>query len=232
VGSRSSVGTSIERGRSGWRDVIEGVGGLGIMAASRVTPCLRARRNRWGLDRACAGRTLAGDALVAEPRWSWTHGIEIDAPAEAVWPWVAQVGADRGGFYSYQWLQNLAGCRVRNANAVQPRWAVKDGDGLVLHPKMPPMRVVMVEPDRSFVAFGAPDDAARRDGRPWIAASWLFLVEPLGAERCRFVSRYRCATSDDLGTRLRFGPAITEPIGFAMDRRMLLGVKQRAERSP
>jgi hypothetical protein len=61
-------------------------------------------------------------------------------------------------------------------------------------------------------------------------ASWLFFIEPSGPARCRVISRYRCATSDDLVSRLRFGPTIIEPIGFAMDRRMLIGLKQRAER--
>ena len=59
--------------------------------------------------------------------------------------------------------------------------------------------------------------------------TWLFFVEPLGEGKSRLISRYRCATSDDLGSQLRFGPAFLEPIGFAMDRRMLLGVKARAE---
>jgi hypothetical protein len=62
-----------------------------------------------------------------------------------------------------------------------------------------------------------------------VEVTWLFLLEPLDAERCRFISRYRCATSDDLATRLQYGPTLVEPIGFAMDRRMLLGIKQRAE---
>jgi hypothetical protein len=64
-----------------------------------------------------------------------------------------------------------------------------------------------------------------------MAASWLFLVEPAGPACCRVISRYRCDTSGDLLTRLQFGPAIIEPVGFAMDRRMLIGIKQRAERA-
>jgi hypothetical protein len=57
------------------------------------------------------------------------------------------------------------------------------------------------------------------------------VAEPLGPARCRFVSRYRVDCSPDLRTRLEFGPALVEPVGFAMDRRMLLGVKERAERA-
>jgi hypothetical protein len=62
-----------------------------------------------------------------------------------------------------------------------------------------------------------------------MTASWLFLVEPAGPGRCRVISRYRCGTSDDILSRLQFGPAIVEPVSFAMDRRMLIGIKQRAE---
>lgn len=218
------------RGKDDWRDVVEGLTGAGRMAIALLTPFARTARSAWGLSNADAARAHPGDDLIPAPRWGWTHAVEIDAPAAAVWPWVAQIGADRGGFYSYQWLENLAGCQVRNAESVHPGWQVREGDELRLHPRAPAMRVVAVEPGRSFVAFGAPDEAARAAGRPWAAASWLFLVEPLPADRSRFVSRYRAACSDDLATRLAFGPGLIEPIGFAMDRRMLLGVKARAER--
>jgi len=61
-----------------------------------------------------------GDERVPAPTSHWTHGIDIDAPAETVWPWIAQVGADKGGFYSHQWLENVAGCDVKNADRVHP----------------------------------------------------------------------------------------------------------------
>lgn len=194
------------------------------MAAALATPFRRDRRCRWGLDPATAGRALPGDDLVREARWSWTHGIEIDVPAADAWPWVAQIGADRGGFYSYQWLENLFGCRVRNADAIHPDWELREGDGLVIHPERPPLRVVEVRRGRHLVAYGPPEGGAR-----WAAVSWLFLVEPLGESRCRVVSRFRCAHSDDLAMRAAFGPALLEPIGFAMDRGMLRGIRRRAQ---
>jgi len=212
------------------RDVAAGAGGAALMALSLLTPFLRGRRNHWGLGREEAERVLSGDELVDEPRWSWTHGVEIDAPPEAVWPWVAQIGADRGGFYSYQWLENLVGVKVRNAETIHPEWQVKEGDGLLLHPRVPPLPIVQVEPGRLMLAHAADDERARREGRPWVEATWLFLVEELGNGRSRVISRYRAACSDDLATRLSFGPTLLEPIGFAMDRRMLLGIKERAER--
>jgi hypothetical protein len=217
--------------RDDWRDVLHGLGGAAQMAGGLSTPFRRADRAHWGLDAAAAARSLPGDQIVAHPRWTWTHGIEIDAPASVVWPWVAQIGADRAGFYSYQWLENLAGCGLRNAETVHPEWAVHQGDTLLVHPKMPPLQVAEAVPGRYFVAHAPPDPAARATGKPWVAVSWLFLVESLGPHRCRFVSRYRAASSGDLATRLSFGPSLLEPIGFVMNRRMLQGVRRRAERS-
>lgn len=214
---------------SDWRDVLSGLGGVAHMVLAFLTPFRVGARSHWGLDAATAARALPGDELVPDPRWCWTHGVEIEAGAEQVWRWISQIGADRGGFYSYQWLENLAGCRLRNAERIHPEWEVRDGDELLLHPRMPRMAVVHVERPMCFVAFGAPDPAARAAGSPWTAASWLFLVEPLGEGRCRLLSRLRCSSSTDLPTRVANSPILLEPVGYAMDRRMLLGVKERAE---
>lgn len=216
--------------RDGVREVAGGLAGAAIMVAAYLTPFLRRGRSHWGLDEAAATRRLPGDELVSAPDWHWTHGVTIEASASEVWPWVAQIGADRAGFYSYQWLENLAGCDLRNAEVVHPRWAIEPGGRLSLHPKMPPLPVVEVVPGSHFVAFAQADEVARAAGQPWVEVSWLFLVEPLGEHRCRFVSRYRCGCSADLVTRLQFGRGVVEPVGFAMDRRMLLGVKERAEK--
>lgn len=86
-----------------------------------------------------------------------------------------------------------------------------------------------MEAGRYFVAHGPADEREVAAGRPWVAASWLFSVEPRGATRCRLVSRYRANYSEDVATQLAFAPALLEPVGFAMDRRMLIGIKQRAE---
>lgn len=217
--------------RDTWRDIGEGLVGASAMVLDLLTPFLRPARSHWGLDESTASRRHPGDDLVAEPRWGWTHGVEIEAPAEDVWPWVAQIGADRGGFYSYQWLENLAGCDVRNAEVVRPEWAHRVGSALSLHPKAPPMSVVAMEAGRWLVAHAPADPSARASGRPWVAASWLLMVEALGADRCRFVSRFRSACSPDLATRLENGPYVAESIGFVMDRKMLLGVRERAERA-
>ena len=216
--------------RDSARDILAGVGGATVATVALLTPFLRERRSHWGLDSKMAAREYPGDHLIAEPRWSWTHGVEIDAPPNVVWPWIAQLGADRAGFYSYQFLENIAGCELRNAESIHPEWALRPGDALVLHPHVPPLRVVAAEPGRYLLAEAAADPLARVVGAGWVAVSWLIVLEALGATRCRLISRYRCACSDDVATRLAFGPELVEPVGFAMDRRMLLGIKQRAER--
>jgi hypothetical protein len=203
------------------------------MLAAALSPFLRRARGHWGLTPELTARSYPGDVLVPEPTWSWTHGIEVSAPSSSVWPWIAQIGANRGGFYSYQWLENLVGCNVQNATHVHPEWEAEVGQKLKLHPDpaAPQLEIVAVERGQCIVASGPLDAEARAAGKPWTAASWLFFIEPLGERRCRVISRYRAACSDDLATRLAFGPTLVEPVGFAMDRRMLLGIKQRAERT-
>jgi hypothetical protein len=213
-------------------DVLDGMGGAGRILAALATPFWRTERQHWGLEAEVAARQLPGDELVPEPRWSWTHGVEIEAPAASVWPWLAQIGADRAGFYSYQWLENLAGCEIQNAETIHSDWEARVGDPLLLHsdPQAPRLTFVSIERGRFLVAHAAADETAKRQGKPWTSASWLFFLEPLDATRCRLISRFRSACSDDLATRLGFGPTLVEPVGFAMDRRFLLGVKERAER--
>lgn len=204
-------------------DVIEGLLGAGRMAIAFATPMLRARRSRWGVSRAIAARRYPGDELIAAPRWGWTHGVEIDAPPSEVWPWIAQIGRDKGGFYSYQWLENLVGCDVQNADRIIEAWQHPEvGDRIALHPHAPGMPVVSLAPGRWMLAHVADD--------PTVRVTWLFWLEPLDdGRRTRLVSRYRVAAHNDVATRMKFGPTFAEPVGTTMDRRMLLGIKYRAE---
>jgi hypothetical protein len=211
------------------RGVIHGVEGAARIAAALATPFLREPRSHWGLGEEEAAQLHPGDHLIPQPQWAWTHAVVVEAPAHEVWPWIAQIGRDRGGFYSYTWLENLVGCGVHDAEAIHPEWQARPGDQLVLHPRQPPMTLVRVEPGRLLVAHAEADPVARARGEPWAEASWLFAVEPLDAGRCRLLSRYRCAFSDDAATRVAMGPTVLQPVSFVMDRRMLLGVKQRAE---
>ncbi|MET0387395.1 MAG: hypothetical protein ABW321_15610 [Polyangiales bacterium] len=229
--SHHASSTDTAEVHDGVRDVLEGLGGALRIAWQLITPIGRHAQSVAGLDEAQSEARFPGDELVGAPAWSWTHAIEVAASAADVWPWVAQIGATRAGFYSYQWLENLVGCNIRNADRVHPAWEAQPGEAFFVHPSAPPLTVTKLERGRYFVVHGAADEQARAAGRPWVTVSWLFQVEPLAAERCRVISRYRAAYSHHLGTRLSYGPALLRPIGSVMDRRMLMGIQSRAERA-
>jgi hypothetical protein len=218
--------------RDSFSDVASGVGGALVMLGAMLSPFGREPRSHWGLTRELAARPYPGDEVVPEPRWGWTHGVEISAPPERVWPWLAQIGADRAGFYSYQWLENLIGCNVHNAETVHPEWEANVGQELVLHPdpSAPRLKIVAIEAGKWLFATALATAEVQHANKPWVSVTWLFWIEPLADGRTRLISRYRAACSDDLATRLSFGPILLEPVGFAMDRRMLRGIKERVER--
>lgn len=211
----------------GVREIARGLRGASEMLFALATPFLRRARSHWGVTEEIAARSYPGDVFIPEPLLEWTHGIEIDASPEAVWPWVAQLGADKAGFYSYQWLENLCGLDVQNADHVVDAWQHPEvGDVLRLHARATGIPIVAVEPGRFLLA-----QIEEPNGAPTsVRASWLFFVEPLPGGRSRLISRFRLQADDTLATRLIYGPVVAEPVGFAMDRRMLRGIRDRAER--
>src|SRR6185312_12011565 len=109
---------------------------------------------RWGTTADERRAALPGDELVPAPGIAIDHGVTIEAPAERSWPWLAQIGQDRGGFYSYEWLENLAGCRMRNADRIHPEWQEREiGERVMLHPSYG-LRVACFEPNHALVLDG------------------------------------------------------------------------------
>ena len=103
----------------GYLDVIEG--GARIAAALLTAPVLRGSHNRWGATPAEVSATMPGDELVPKPKITSTRAITINAPPHEVWPWLAQIGQSRGGFYSYDALENLARCDIHSADRIIPQ---------------------------------------------------------------------------------------------------------------
>src|SRR3954454_6872663 len=98
---------------------------------TRFTACDRGSRAMSRATPAEQAMVLPGDHLVAEPATQVTRARTIDASPEAVWRWVAQIGADRGGFYSYDWLENLFRLGIHSADRVAPEWQTRDVGELV-----------------------------------------------------------------------------------------------------
>lgn len=172
---------------------------------------------------------LPGDDLVPDPTASATHGITIAAPPEAVWPWIAQLGQDRGGFYTYTWLENLVGCDMANADHIVPAWQHPSvGDVVRLHPDLG-LRVARVEEDRCLVlaADGAVDGSGAAVPDQGFDFSWAFVVvETVGGSRLLTRERYAArSTSGRIMTEL--GPLLSA----VMTERMLRGVRQRVQRA-
>jgi len=210
------------------RGILENVGGAFQILWALLTPFLRGRRVRWGASGEERARSWPGDDLVPAPRWQTLHAVTVGAPAAEVWPWVAQIGQGRGGFYSYERLENLVGCGIRNASQILPEHQdLAAVDGIRLAAKAPALPLAVVEPGRGFVLFGGGNVGT---GAPAPGStSWGVFVEPAGSESARVVSRQRTHWRGGLGAALLFGPWLLEPISFVMDRKMLRGIKQRAE---
>jgi hypothetical protein len=165
---------------------------------------------RWGATDEELSKPLPGDELVPHPGIESTRAITVNAPVEQVWPWLAQIGQDRGGFYSYEWLENLAGCRMRNADRIHPEWQHREvGQTVYLHPATG-MKVATFEEGRTIVLEG------------WGA----FVVEPIDEKSTRVILRTRVPRE----AMLYYLLGIEIP-HFVMEQRMLKGIKEQAERA-
>ena len=102
--------------------ILEGLEGVAIIIACYLTFFLKPLRERWGLSKEEAKRPLPGDGIIKSPKSKFTHAININAPTEYVWPWIAQIGQGKGGFYSYEALENLIGLQIYNSDVVLPKF--------------------------------------------------------------------------------------------------------------
>ncbi len=213
----TQIGTS-------WTETLQGSVETG---SALVTPFLRSRRLRWGATDAEVARSYPGDELLLDAQWSATHAISISAPPPRIWPWIAQIGQGRGGFYSYQKLENLVGCQIENtARILDEHQDVRVGDPIRLHAQAPPLTVAVVEEPTVLVLFGGPADA---DERAVLATSWAFVLIEQPGRTTRLVSRTRYQHADDRRSRLMGGPLLLEPVSFVMERKMLKVIKALVE---
>ena len=183
---------------------------------------LRPWHIRWGATNDEVARPLPGDELVPRPRnWS-TRAITIAAPAAAVWPWLMQIGQGRGGLYSYDWLENLAGCDIHSTNRIIPEFQYLEvGDVIRLGPEgYPAYPVAVVAPGRALVLGGDDPELGPH--------SWAFVLEPIDDRTTRLIVRSR-GDYPPSPANFVIWRILTEPLHFVMERKMLLGIKQRTE---
>jgi hypothetical protein len=168
---------------------------------------------------------LPGDELVPDADLTATRAITVRAGADGVWPWIAQLGQGRGGFYSYDFLENLVGCDIHSATRVVPEWQSIDvGDAVYLHPEVG-LIVAVVEPGRALVLRGGVPIA--RTPPPY-DFTWAFVLRDRADGSTRLVVRER------YGYSRWWAWSLVEPaelVSFVMSQRMLRGIKERAERA-
>jgi hypothetical protein len=169
----------------------------------------------WGATDEEAGARLPGDALLEDADGVATRAITIDAPASAVWPWIAQMGpSPRGGAYTYDWIENLLGLNMHSADTVLADYQhpqVGEGFGYGANK----MSYRIVEPEHVLATQSA-------DGN-WV---WSFILDEQDG-RTRLISRNRFRLSR---LRDKLGMIPMEPGSLVMERKMLRGIKRRAEK--
>lgn len=189
---------------------------------------------RWGTPDPLVEAPLPGDEVVGSADLVATRSIRITAPPDEVWPWVVQLGQGRGGFYSYDALENLIGCDIHSAERIVEAWQhLGVGDEVRLHPEVA-LRVVRLEPGRALVLEGSvPATGAGTAGAPGEDVppppydfTWAFVVQGTADGGSRLVVRER------YGYRRWWTWLLVEPVvavGFVMTQRMLRGIRDRAE---
>jgi hypothetical protein len=232
-----SEGEAIVPGRTRWsssRDVI--VGGAAVLATVLASPVLRRFYNRRGATPDEVSRPLPGDPLVTKPKLGYTRAVTIDAPADRVWPWIAQMGQGRGGFYSFDTLENLIGCGIHSVATVLPEHQdIAEGDLVRSGRDAYPCWVVMdVDPPHHLVLQGAgtparvavPATVEEVPPKGYAASTWQWVLDPIdGGRGTRLVVRQRCTYSPGQAVLWH----LVEPLNFVMEREMLRGIKARAE---
>jgi hypothetical protein len=190
------------------------VSALGAVAALYAV-ALRRPVMTWGATDEEATSRLPGDELLEDADGVSTRATWVDAPASAVWPWLAQMGpAPRGGAYTYDWIENLLGLDMHSVDEVLPEFQhPQPGDAIGLGANR--MLLERVEPERVL--------AWRSTDGTWV---WTFVLREQGG-RTRLISRNRFRLPT-LAARLGMLPM--EPASLVMERRMLRGIRQRAER--
>lgn len=210
--------------RTGVFRLLLGLGALALTLAGAFAVFM-AQIPTWGASADEVARGLPGDELAPLPLLNWTNAIDIAAPADQVWPWVAQLGDTRGGFYSYTFIEDRVGVltgasgyavNYENAGRLHPEWQTPQPGAAIIQGVL---KVRAVEPGRYLLA-DAIDPAAMQ----W---TWLWQLDPAGPDHTRLIVRFRLQRP-----AAGANPVLTAAMmagGFVMQQRMLHGLKLRAE---
>jgi hypothetical protein len=184
-----------------------------------TAPLYRRWHLKWGATDAEVVARLPGDARVSNARYRSTRAITIDAPPAAVWPWLVQVGCNRAGFYSDDLLDNLG---RPSAITILPAFERLTVGQWV------PMSPAAIPTDRTSLRVHS---FVVDDWLLWVKSdsTWVWRLTPTSDGGTRLVTRIRASYDWTHPVTALFGVLLMELGDFAMLRRMLRGIKLRAE---
>lgn len=215
------------------RGLLLGAGGTALGAAACYRFAISPRLKTWGATPEEVMRPMPGDELVPTPVMFGTRAITIDAPPEDVWPWLVQIGYGRAGFYSYRRMEQLMGLTgIQNADRILPEYQQLElGDIVRFGPGQGAGLPVIAFDRLRHLALGGKQLGG--------VVTWAFGLYRIDATHTRLVSRnlafmagwtYRSILADPARWRTELPMKLFLNLGgFVMVRRMLLGIKQRAE---
>jgi hypothetical protein len=208
-----ATGTAVFVGSILWFGWFGGVVVVGLAMASLFVylRMIRPWHSRWGATDAEVGRPLPGDELIPDAA-STTRAISIEAAPEQVWPWLLQIGYGRAGWYSYDWIDNDG--RPSAMEVIPELQTVHVGDTIEMVPGFGP-KIIDLYPPMYLIA-------GDKESGTWCLFTYM---TPNG---CRLISRWRQAWQAN-GLASRFFIMLSDPGAFIMERKMLLGLKKRAE---
>lgn len=194
--------------------ILLGLVALPVIGVVLLTPWM----DRWGATDEEIAAVLPGDELLPEPASFVNRAITIEARPEEIWPWLAQMGADRAGLYSYAWFDGLIGCEMADEKSIHAEWQdVQVGDlvKMCANREMPvPYTVAQVWPNEALVL-------GHQENGEWVDL-WQFVIRPVDENSSRLVLRTRTQMVGGFWT-------VIHPGVFVMERGMLRGIKARVE---
>jgi hypothetical protein len=199
-----------------------------LMAAVGAVALSRGPVERWisrcGADDDEVTAVLPGDELVATGVPRTTRALTIDAPVDMVWPWLAQIGEDRGGFYSYSWLERAAGARIHNANRIHSEWqdiCVGDTVWLARRYGERARQVVAAVKPKSHLVLMSTEDFRRVQRGEKASGAWSFCLR-------RHIGWTRLIVRGSGGA---VGHSLFDMAHFVMEQKMMRGIRDRAEQA-
>jgi hypothetical protein len=178
----------------------------------------------WGSTEAERTGPLPGDDVLPDADYVTTRAVTIDAPPDRIWPWLVQMGQDRAGFYTHNWVERLLQSGIPDDHAIHAEWQTLAVDDLMrtnrdIGGKPMGWPVVAVDPPRSLVV--------RSKTMP--AGSYAFVLQPIDRDHTRLIVRDRAAWS---AREWPFAALVYEPLHAYMETGLMGGLKRRAERAP